>query len=173
MSAARYVGRVGGLAVALGIGAAFFTGQQVAWAAPASSGSSAEASGPSSSSGSAANDSTKTARSASSSTATSRAASGVSPVQRNGQHRCRRQHVTAPGHHRYHRQRVDQLRHRDSVVTDKHRYFTACKRRIVGREPFEYVGQRREPQRRFHPGDTETRHSEWRSKGTSSSQSSG
>ena len=41
MSAARYVGRVGGLAVALGIGAAFFTGQRVAWAAPASSGSSA------------------------------------------------------------------------------------------------------------------------------------
>src|SRR6476646_10350169 len=71
MSAARYVGRVGGLAVALGIGAAFFTCQQVACAAPASSVSSAEASGPSSSSGSAANDSTKTARSASSSTATS------------------------------------------------------------------------------------------------------
>jgi ABC-2 type transport system ATP-binding protein len=41
MGAARYVGRVGGLAVALGVGAAIFTGGcGVAWAAPATNGSS-------------------------------------------------------------------------------------------------------------------------------------
>src|SRR5689334_1354147 len=53
MDAARYIGRVGGLAVALGVGAAVFAGQAIASAAPASHGSSGDASRPSSNSGAA------------------------------------------------------------------------------------------------------------------------
>jgi hypothetical protein len=55
MNASRYIGRIGGLAAALGVGAAVFTGCGVAWAGPASSdssGSSASDSGTSSASGS-------------------------------------------------------------------------------------------------------------------------
>ena len=40
MNASRYVGRIGGLAVALGVGAALFTGNGIAWAGPASQDSS-------------------------------------------------------------------------------------------------------------------------------------
>ncbi len=56
MGAARCIGRVGGLAVALGVGAAVFTGYGVAWAEPGSGGSSSSGSSSqsSSSSGSAA-----------------------------------------------------------------------------------------------------------------------
>jgi hypothetical protein len=43
MSASHYVGRIGGLAVALGVGAAVFTGNGVACASPASAGSSGAA----------------------------------------------------------------------------------------------------------------------------------
>ena len=39
MGASRYIGRIGGLAVALGVGAAVFTGYGVAWAEPDSGGS--------------------------------------------------------------------------------------------------------------------------------------
>ena len=52
MGAARYVGRVGTLAVALGIGAAIANGQGVALASPTSTGSSAQGSDSSSTSGS-------------------------------------------------------------------------------------------------------------------------
>jgi Phosphoesterase family len=48
MDAARFVGRVGGLAVALGVGAAVFTGNGVAWADTASPGPSAAPKGTSS-----------------------------------------------------------------------------------------------------------------------------
>ena len=34
MNASRYIGRIGGLAVALGVGAALFTGNGIAWAGP-------------------------------------------------------------------------------------------------------------------------------------------
>ena len=44
MGAARYIGRVGGLAVALGVGTAILTGYGVASAEPASAGSSSTAS---------------------------------------------------------------------------------------------------------------------------------
>ena len=50
MGAAAYVGRVGGLAVALGVGAAVATGQGVAWASPTDSTSSTSESSASSSS---------------------------------------------------------------------------------------------------------------------------
>jgi hypothetical protein len=55
MGAAKYIGRTGGLAIALGIGAAVFSGPGIASATPASSGSSTNPSSPSlSNSGSAA-----------------------------------------------------------------------------------------------------------------------
>src|ERR1700712_3035659 len=41
MSASRYIGRVGGLAAAMGVGAAIVTGAGAAWAGPASPDSSA------------------------------------------------------------------------------------------------------------------------------------
>ncbi len=65
MCAARYIGRVGGLAVALGVGAAVFTGYGVAWAEPGSSGSSSSGSSSqsSSSSGSAGSGSANSGRS--------------------------------------------------------------------------------------------------------------
>ena len=40
MNASRYIGRIGGLAVALGVGAALFTGNGIAWAGPDSDDSS-------------------------------------------------------------------------------------------------------------------------------------
>ncbi|MGE2732594.1 DUF4185 domain-containing protein [Mycolicibacterium vaccae] len=49
MSAAAYVGRVGGLAVALGVGSAVFTGHGVAWADDSESGGSTSSSGSASS----------------------------------------------------------------------------------------------------------------------------
>ena len=45
MNSSRYIGRIGGLAVALGVGAAVFTGHGVAWAEPASSTSSDSSAG--------------------------------------------------------------------------------------------------------------------------------
>lgn len=47
MNASKFVGRVGGLAVALGVGAAAFSGAAVAWADAPSTGSDAQSSGPS------------------------------------------------------------------------------------------------------------------------------
>ena len=45
MNSSRYIGRIGGLAVALGVGAAVFTGHGVAWAEPASSNTSDSSTG--------------------------------------------------------------------------------------------------------------------------------
>ena len=151
MSAARYVGRVGGLAVALGIGAAFFTGQQVASATPAASGSSAEASGPSSSSGSAASDSAKTASPASSSTAPSK---GHKPSTRSSA--------------------ADGTGGADNTSKDGSSTATTGNGTTssdTGTQSSTANGGSHgaDPSR----GDTVTRHSERRSKGTSSQQSSG
>ena len=76
MGASRYIGRIGGLAVALGVGAAVFTGYGVAWAAPTSGGESSTSSGSTSnSSGSSASgtgsESAKTSAGSSTSTGTS------------------------------------------------------------------------------------------------------
>ena len=76
MGASRYIGRIGGLAVALGVGAAVFTGYGVAWAAPTSGGESSTSSGSTSnSSGSSAggtgSGSAKTSAGSSTSTGTS------------------------------------------------------------------------------------------------------
>jgi len=76
MGASRYIGRIGGLAVALGVGAAVFTGYGVAWATPASGGESSASSGSTSnSSGSSASSSgagsAKTSAGSSPSTGTS------------------------------------------------------------------------------------------------------
>ena len=151
MSAARYVGRVGGLAVALGIGAAFFTGQQVASATPAASGSSAEASGPSSSSGSAASDSAKTASPASSSTAPSK---GHKPSTRSS---------AADG-----TGGADNTSKDGSSTATTGNGTTSSE---TGTQSSTANGGSHgaDPSR----GDTVTRHSERRSKGTSSQQSSG
>jgi triacylglycerol lipase len=91
MGAAQYVGRVGGLALALGLGTAVFTGNGVASAAPNSGGSSSESSvstsstsgpvdtGAQTSSGPTASESTPTGEAASAAATTSSGSSSSTP----------------------------------------------------------------------------------------------
>jgi hypothetical protein len=60
VNASRYVGRVGGLAVALGVGAALFTGNGIAWAGPDSQDSSVSSASGSQDSGASGSESAKT-----------------------------------------------------------------------------------------------------------------
>jgi D-arabinan endo alpha-(1,5)-arabinofuranosidase len=82
MGASVFIGRVGGLAVALGVGVAIATGQGVAWAIPAESNSTTSESSASSdaSSGSAATSGSSTTASTESETTTSTSKSTSSPA---------------------------------------------------------------------------------------------
>jgi hypothetical protein len=71
MNASRYVGRIGGLAVALGVGAAVFTNCGIACAQPASSNSSGSSSSGSGTSGESGSGSAKTPKGSATSTQTS------------------------------------------------------------------------------------------------------
>jgi hypothetical protein len=62
VNASRYIGRVGGLAVALGVGAALFTGNGIAWAGPDSQDSSVSSASGSQDSGASGSESAKTPR---------------------------------------------------------------------------------------------------------------